>query len=153
MEECEQCWTTIQNYWYSNEIFKLLTVAKYKIQKYFEWKMSQWFDQKWKKQEKHLAGWSTPFHRVRQATKKSYTGQGTLWICRCQPADYFLFSFLFGRIIVTFFIGNVFLAIMLRYFCFYVCIKIYIIFFIASIRPLMSVGLLGSWYWPVADVQ
>ena len=78
--------------------------------------------------KKHSAGWSTPFHRVRPVTQKSYTGQGTLWIRWCQPTV-FLVSFLFGRIIVTFFIGNVFISC-LNTFCFYVFIKIYIIFFL-----------------------
>ncbi len=48
----------------------------------------------------HCKGWD-------QLLKESYTGQGTLWIHWCQPYI-FLVSFLFGWIIVTFFIGNVF---------------------------------------------
>ena len=37
--------------------------------KHFQWKTSLWFDQKETEQEKCLAGWSTPFHRVRPATQ------------------------------------------------------------------------------------
>ena len=67
----------------------------------------------------HFIGW-------KPITQKSYTGQGTLWIRWCQPTV-FLVSFLFSRIIVMFFIGNLFVSC-LDTFCFYVHIKVYISF-------------------------
>ncbi len=85
---------------------------KNNIQKNYSLKNISMIPPRGKKQE-NLAGRSTPFHRVKPATQKSYTGQGQ---CNhsvnhlCQPAV-FLVSFLFGRIIATFFSKNVFVYV------------------------------------------